>query len=178
LLPTGKAVDEIQGLPCTMIDNGMPCVILQASDLEITGRETREELEANEALKSRLEAIRMQCGPLMNLGDVTETTVPKLTMVSKPTDGGHLSTRTFIPHRCHEAIGVLGAVSVATAALLPRSPASELMTEPDGHTVRLEHPTGFFDAVVELDGNAVRRAGIVRTARPLMEGVAYPRGYP
>jgi 4-oxalomesaconate tautomerase len=118
----------------------------------------------------------------MNLGDVSDTTVPKLTMVAPPQHGGHLSTRTFTPHRCHQAIGVLGGVSVATAALLPGSPASEsLQTGEDANVITLEHPSGTFDAVVSLgvvgDNPTVTRSGIVRTARKLMDGEVFPRSY-
>ena len=109
LLPTGNAVDVIEGVGCTLIDNGMPCVIMRASDLGITGTESPAALEANTGLREKLEAIRLKAGPLMNLGDVREASVPKMTMVSAPLAGGAIATRTFIPHRCHDAIGVLGA---------------------------------------------------------------------
>ena len=180
LLPTGNRVDTVDGVEVTLVDNGMPVVVIRGADLGIGGNETPAELEADLGLRSRLEAIRLEAGPLMNLGDVAETTVPKLTMVSPPGRSGALSTRTFIPHRCHDAIGVLGAVSVATAALLPGSVASGLLA--DGHgtdgVVVLEHPTGTFEAAVSLrfDGDTpiAERSGIIRTARKLMDGVAYP----
>jgi len=124
LLPTGNVVDVIEGVEATLIDNGMPCVVMRAADLGISGDETPEELEANEGLRATLEAIRLKAGPMMNLGDVTAKSVPKMTMVSAPAHGGAISTRTFIPHRCHKTIGVLGAVSVATACLLEGSPAA------------------------------------------------------
>jgi 4-oxalomesaconate tautomerase len=116
----------------------------------------------------------------MGLGDVSTTTVPKLTLVAPPRSGGHICTRTFIPHRCHDAIGVLGAVSVATAALLDGSTAAPSLRRPEDDTVRIEHPTGFFDATVRLGdssdrGFSVDRAGIVRTARKLMDGTVFPR---
>ena len=173
--PTGNAVDVIDGVECTLVDNGMPVVVVRATDLGIAGDESCTELEANETLRAKLEAIRLQAGLLMNLGDVSETTVPKMTMVSAPKSDGHLMTRTFIPHRCHDAIGVLGAVSVATVALLPGSTAAGVVVEPGGDTVRLEHPTGFFDAVLEMNGTEVERAGIIRTARKLMDGAVFPR---
>src|SRR5690606_14699447 len=113
LLPTGNAVDVIEGIEATLIDNGMPCVVMRAADLGIAGTEAPAALEANAALRAKLEAIRLRAGPMMNLGDVRDSSVPKMTMVSAPTRGGAISTRTFIPHRCHDAIGVLGAVSVA-----------------------------------------------------------------
>ena len=126
LLPTGNACDTINNVEVTLIDNGMPVVVLCASDMGIDGTESREVLEQNQTLRARLEAIRLQAGPLMNLGDVTEKSVPKMSMVSAAQNGGAISTRTFIPHRCHASIGVLGAASVATACLLPGSPAHTL----------------------------------------------------
>jgi len=181
LLPTGGVVDEIAGVEATLIDNGMPVVVLRAADLGVSGYESCEVLEGNHELRDRLERIRLAAGPMMNLGDVDTATVPKLTLVSPPREGGAVSTRTFIPHRCHDAIGVLGAVSVATACLLPGSPAAAIARiAPGARVVRLEHPTGTFDATVRMDpedGTTVLGAGIIRTARKLMDGTIFPRSY-
>jgi len=172
LLPTGHAVDVIEGIDCTLIDNGMPCIIMRAADLGISGTETPEALEANTALRARLEAIRLKAGPLMNLGDVTKSSVPKLTMVSAPLSGGAISTRTFIPHRCHDAIGVLGAVSVATACLLPTGPAAELAVVPEGDEklISVEHPTGEMSVIATTRDGQVTNAAVLRTARKLFDG--------
>ena len=176
LLPTGNRLDVVDGLHVTAIDNGMPTVVIRADELGIAGDETPEALEANTALRERLEALRRKIGPAMGLGDVADLTVPKLTIVSAPRAGGALATRTFIPHRCHDAIGVLGAVSVATAALLAGTSAYDLAALPrPGQPVALEHPTGDFGVIVELDGETVTSAAVVRTARKLIDGVAYPR---
>ena len=175
LLPTGNVVDIVDGVEVTMIDNGMPCVVMRASDVGISGTESREELDAHSELKARLESIRLQCGPLMNLGDVTEKTVPKMTMVSDAKNGGAVSTRTFIPHRCHASIGVLGAVSVATACLLEGSPAHELAQIPEGETktMPIEHPIGETTIVAKMEGNEVASAAILRTANKLMDGKVF-----
>jgi 4-oxalomesaconate tautomerase len=177
LLPTGNAVDEIAGVAVTMIDNGMPCVILRAADMGITGAETPAELEANKALRTRLEAIRLKAGPLMGLGDVAAKSVPKMTMVSAAQAGGAIATRTFIPHRCHKSIGVLGAVSVATACLIEGTVAAGLAQIPAGTEKALvvEHPTGAMTVIghVEPDGT-VARAEVLRTARKLFDGVVFP----
>jgi 4-oxalomesaconate tautomerase len=181
LLPTGNIVDEVDGVDVTMIDNGMPVVVMRATDLGVRGDETPSELEANQELRRRLESIRLQAGPLMHLGDVADSSVPKLSLVAPPVGGGHITTRTFIPHRCHDAIGVLGAVSVATAVLLPGSPAAAVARLGDDRTtIVCEHPTGSFAAsvVAEIGEHGVvdvRRAGIVRTARKLMDGTVFPR---
>ena len=179
LLPTGRSVNDVAGVGVTLIDNGMPVVVLRASDVGVTGYESCEELEGNLDLLQKLEEIRLVAGPMMNLGDVSQATVPKLTLVSPPETGGAISTRTFIPHRCHQAIGVLGAVSVATACYLPGSTAAELARlEPGSERVRIEHPTGSFDATVRLGPGpepGVLGAGIIRTARKLMDGMVFPR---
>ena len=175
LLPTGNAVDEVEGTACTLIDNGMPCVILRARDVGAEGTETRAALDADEALKARLEAIRLAAGPRMNLGDVAEKSVPKMTLVAPPQAGGVIATRSFIPHRCHASIGVFAAVTVATACTLEGSPAAALATLPDGETFRVEHPSGAAEVRLERDADGrVLRAGTVRTARLLMEGTVFP----
>ena len=173
LLPTGRAFDTIDGLAVTMIDNGMPVVVMRAADLDVTGYEAPSELEANAALCGKLEAIRLKAGLLMNLGDVREKSVPKMTMVARPRAGGAIATRTFIPHRCHSAVGVLGAVSIATACLLPQSPAAALAETGSGQrrTLAVEHPTGEMTVIASLDSaGAVTSAGILRTARKLFDG--------
>jgi 4-oxalomesaconate tautomerase len=178
LLPTGNVIDVIEGTAVTCIDNGMPVVCLAASDFGLTGQETPAELEGNAELRRRVEAIRLAAGPLMNLGDVTDKTVPKMSLLSPPARGGTVSTRTFIPHRVHEAIGVFGAVSVATACVLPGSVAHEVAVIPaktDGSMdVEVEHPTGFFTVTIDVtldDGvPVVTRSALLRTARLLMRG--------
>ncbi len=180
LLPTGHARDRICGVDATLIDNGMPVVVLRAADFGKTGEETPEALEADPELKARVEAIRLAAGPLMNLGDVTRKTVPKMSLVAPARHGGAISTRTFIPHRVHEAIGVFGAVSVATACVTPGSVAAEV-SGLDGaagpRVLDIEHPTGFFSVAMEVAVEAgevtVRRAALLRTARLLMRGEAY-----
>jgi len=179
LLPTGNVSDTINGIEVTCIDNGMPVVLLKAADLGLTGSETPGELEANETLKQRVEAIRAKAGPMMALGSVGNKTVPKMCLVSAPVAGGAINTRTFIPHRVHEAIGVLGSVSVATACAIPGSVAQQVMVENLGcgeQVVEVEHPTGFFTVEMTLESTGgegrftVERAALLRTARLLMRG--------
>ena len=177
LLPTGNAIDEIDGVEVTCIDNGMPVVLLRAADLNIAGDERPAQLEANTQLADHVEHIRLKAGAMMNLGDVKKKTVPKMTLISPSKHGGALSTRSFIPHRVHEAIGVLGAVSVATAAALPGSVAAPLFTPPTAHgpmRLDIEHPTGFFTVDLDLESEGgefqVKRTALLRTARMLMRG--------
>ena len=176
LLPTGHAVDIVNDVPVTLIDNGMPCVVIKAQDVGITGYEDRETLDADEALKARIEAIRLAVGERMNLGDVSAKSVPKMMLVAPPRQGGSVTVRSFIPHRAHATIGVLGAVSVATACLLDGSPAAEVAVVPEGarKTLSVEHPTGEMSCVLDTDDNgAVVSAALLRTARKLMDGIVY-----
>ncbi|MGV9799631.1 4-oxalomesaconate tautomerase [Mycobacterium sp. NPDC003449] len=175
LLPTGQQADVIAGVPVTCVDNGMPTVVLRASDLGVRGDESPADLEADQRLRELLERIRLDAGKRMNLGDVTDLTVPKLTIVSPPRSGGIVATRTFIPHRVHASIGVLGAASVAVAAALPDSVAAGVAVPPAGPRMRIEHPTGALEVEVELDGERVSRTAIVRTARKLFDGHVFPR---
>jgi 4-oxalomesaconate tautomerase len=176
LLPTGRALDVVDGIEITCIDNGMPVVVLRAADLDITGYETPKELDANKELKARLESIRLQIGPKMNLGDVTKKVVPKMSLVAPARAGGNVCTRTFIPHDCHAAIGVLGAVSVATACIVPGSVTGGLATVPEGSIKQMsvEHPTGEFSVTLEVGGTreqpSVLKAGLLRTARLIFRG--------
>lgn len=176
LLPTGNTQDVVESVECTLIDNGMPVVILRASDFGLTGVEHREILDADEALKARLETIRLAAGPLMNLGDVRDKSVPKMTLLSLPQDGGTINTRSFIPHRCHASIGVFAAVSVATACTLPGSIAAEIAKLPEDERFLIEHPTGAAEVLVNRnDQGEVESIGTLRTARKLFDGRVFPR---
>jgi 4-oxalomesaconate tautomerase len=181
LLPTGNAVDLIEGYRVTCIDNGMPVVILDANDFGKSGYETPDELESDTGLKITIESIRLKAGILMNLGDVSKKTVPKMCLVAPAKNGGLICTRNFIPHRVHEAIGVLGAVSVATACIMTGSVASTVSNAthaPGSHSIDVEHPTGFFtvELTSETDANGnlkIVSSALLRTARKIMRGSVF-----
>jgi 4-oxalomesaconate tautomerase len=174
LLPTGNFTDILDGVECTLIDNGMPCVIIRASDFGITGQESRDQLELNTKVKSAIESIRLQAGSLMELGNVTQKSVPKMTLISEPFNGGSLNTRSFIPHRAHASIGVFAAITVATACTIPNTVAASIAQMPCNCIYKIEHPSGCTKVRLELDDNGViERTGIIRTARKLMEGTVY-----
>ncbi len=176
LLPTGNEKDNIDGIEVTCIDNGMPIAIIDAQSMGVSGQETPKELNENAPLRERLFKLRMTLGRMMNLGDVEQMAIPKMCLISKATRGGALSTRMFIPNQCHTAIGVLGAISVASACMLPNSVCSPLSHAVSEHSAELsiEHPSG--ELTVQLETNAtasgitINKAGVVRTARLLSRG--------
>ncbi|MDC0598328.1 4-oxalomesaconate tautomerase [Gammaproteobacteria bacterium] len=179
LFPTGNFVDEVNGIEVTLVDNGMPIVMIDARSLNLQGDESVEALEANTVLKEQLEAIRLQVGPMMNLGDVTNKTVPKMTIVSPAKNGGMINTRSFIPHRVHDAVGVLAAVSVATAANIPGAVGHDIANIPaeKNKLCKVEHPTGELSVEVVLDDDPAqlvpKHTSIMRTARLLFAGTAF-----
>ncbi len=181
LLPTGNPLDVVAGVEATLIDNGMPVVVMRATDLGKTGAESPAELESDKELRARVEAIRLEAGRRMNLGDVTRKTVPKMCLASAPRNGGAIATRNFIPHTVHKAIGVFGAVSVATACMVPGSVVANVAKiSGTGRSRRLdvEHPTGFFTVEMDVEADAesgvkIERSALLRTARKIMAGEAY-----
>ena len=175
LLPTGKVLDVIDNVEMTCIDNGMPLVMMRASDLNRTGYESVADMNADTELKTKLEDLRIKAGQLMGLGDVTSKTYPKMCLIAPPKDGGSIATRCFIPHVCHDAIGVLAAVTVGTACVLEGSITQGIANTPTGTTkkVSVEHPTGEFTVELETDPNNpqnVTKAALLRTARLIMRG--------
>jgi 4-oxalomesaconate tautomerase len=179
VLPTGNVTDVFGGITVTCVDNGMPVVVVAASSLGKTGYESIAELEGDEELNRRVQELRLEAGKAMGLGDVSGTTVPKISLVAPAAHGGTISTRTFIPVRVHESIGVLGGVSVGTAVMLPGAVGSDLATPPEGTRLSIEHPSGALQVEVQLDTSTtppgVLRSGVVRTARKLFDGTVFPR---
>ncbi|WP_295151306.1 4-oxalomesaconate tautomerase [Saccharopolyspora sp.] len=180
LLPTGNVRDtvEIPGLgpvDVTLIDNGQPLVIVEAARLGRTGYESPAEIDGDDDLKDEVEALRLVCGEAMGLGDVTDKNYPKMTLVAPPRHGGSVSTRSLIPRVAHQSIGVLAAVTAATACVLDGSVAHDVATGLVGTepTVSVEHPSGEFSVTLGLDSSdppRVVRSALLRTARLLMSG--------
>jgi 4-oxalomesaconate tautomerase len=181
LLPTGHVRDTVEGIDVTCVDNGMPVVLALAESFGLTGYETHEELAADAALLERIDGFRRKAAQLMGMGDVSTSSVPKTVLLAPPRDGGQVCTRSFIPVQPHTSIGVLGAVSVVTGMLLPGAVGHELTEQWPAATSRVdvEHPTGHLMVDVVVDGSVtpprVIRSGVVRTARKLFDGTAFPR---
>lgn len=173
LFPTGHPSDTLAGTQVTCVDNGMPVVVVRAADLGVDGTEEPAALEADESLCAAVEAVRLEAGAAMGLGDVTDATVPKVCLVSEARNGGTFNTRCFIPKRVHEAIGVFAAASAGVAWQVPGTVVADLPGDHTTRDVRVEHPTGHTDLMLEVEDGTVRLTGSVRTARKLMDGLAF-----
>lgn len=177
LFPTGQATDVIDGVPLTCIDMAMPLMIVHASHLGVTGNERPADLDADTQLRKRLEALRLKAGRAMGLGDVSNMVIPKPVLVSHPREGGTLQVRYFMPHSCHRALAITGAIGLATACVSPGTVVTDLLgaTAQELSLVRLEHPSGGIDVALSrsgADGKTIQ-ASVVRTARRLFSGFVY-----
>lgn len=178
LLPTGSVSDRIDGVRVTCVDNGMPSVLIAAADLGVRGTEEPGQLESDEDLQARLRSIRFGAAERMGMGDVSATTVPKLVLLSAPTAGGTISTRSFLPVRVHTSIGVLGAQTVAAGIAIDGAVGSDLADQPRaGDPYRIEHPTGHLDIRIDFvpGSTDIASSVVYRTARKLFDGTVYPR---
>lgn len=174
LFPTGRVREQVAGLEATLVDNGMPSVLVRAADLGVSGTEAPPDLE--ERLGDRVREIRAAALPLLGL-DETATSLPKIVLLSPPTGGGTIHTRSFLPVRVHQAVGVLGAASIAAACRQSGTIVDTIVNNPVGAQIRIEHPTGFLDLTVTTDttdGDRITGTAVVRTARMLMDGTVYP----
>ncbi len=179
LFPTGNPKDQIDGVDVSCVDVAMPMVIGRAEDFGITGTETREDLDANAALFAQIEAIRLQAGVLMGMGDVSKSVTPKFGLLAPPTQGGTATVRYFMPWKCHPTLAVTGSQCLAACLLAPGTVADGMIDAlPQAPaTITLEHPMGLMDVVVDYartnTGVDIRSAGLVRTARKLAQGSVF-----
>lgn len=169
LLPTGKAIQTIQGVDVSVVDYAMPIMLVRARDVGISGDEKPEMLDANTALFARLESMRLEAGQLMGLGDVSNSVVPKIALLSAAKNGGTIRSIYLTPKQTHRAHAVTGALCVAVATKTPGTLATEFAA--DGPLVIIEHPSGKIEIELQMspDGS-VARAGVMRTARRILEG--------
>jgi hypothetical protein len=176
MLPTGKPLDVIDGVEVSCVDIAMPIVLMRAEDFGKTGHETAVELDADKNTHARMEAIRRKAGMLMGMGDVSRNVVPKMALLAKPRNGGHIASRFFVPETCHKAHPVTGTVCIASACAIPGTIAAQIAPLPSAPQgmIRIEHPQGMI--VIDLDVDlanqqqALRRAALIRTARRIFEG--------
>ena len=171
-LPTRLVREFIQNTPVTLVDYAMPMVLLRAGDLGLSGDEAPDELEANLDLLTRLEAIRLEAGLRMGLGDVSGSVVPKLGLLSGARHGGTITSRYFMnSRRCHKGHAVTGALCIAAACRLSGSVAHDLASSDLSSLVNLEHPSGRIEIDLSFDASGqISRASLVRTARRIFEG--------
>ena len=179
-LPTGNPMDRIGGIDVTCMDVAMPMVIARAADFGLSGTESREELDDNRDFFAAMEAVRLEAGHAMGLGDCSQSVMPKfglLAPVANPADNpSQIEARYIMPWKTHPTMAVTGSQCMASCALTPGTVADGMMARPADIpcTVTLRHPMGAMDVLVDYelgaDGFRHHSAGLLRTARKLAEG--------
>jgi 4-oxalomesaconate tautomerase len=183
MLPSGRPLDIIDGIPVSCVDVSTPMVLLEASSIGKTGYEANRELDADQALLARLERLRLQAARLMGMGDVSGQVLPKLALLAPPRHGGNITSRYFVPWNCHAAHSVTGGVCIAAACFIPGSIAASVVRPglADEDWIAIEHPMGQLAIRVQLKSRTgdglpdISKVSVIRTARPLFEGVVYLR---
>lgn len=182
MFPTGARIDEIDGIAVSCMDVAMPMVIARAEAFGLTGQESAAELDENRAFFERFEAIRIEAGKRMGMGDVTRSVAPKFGLLAPAAQGGTVATRYFMPWTTHPSLAVTGSQCMASCLLCPGTVGERLATLPDSGPVplKLEHPMGVLDVVMDYrrdgDNFEMISAGLVRTARKLAAGEVFVPG--
>jgi 2-methylaconitate cis-trans-isomerase PrpF len=192
LLPTGNAVDRIDGIDVSCVDVAVPMVIIRAADLGKDVNEKIEALDADKELMARLRSLWVEAGLRMQLkkrggepmtaDDLANSeTIPKVCLVGPPAGNGNITARYFTPQAGHRSMAVSGGCCLAAAALVPGTVAAEVARNvaPLGPTfgevqIGVENPAGILDATIEARitaaGVEVTKAAYKRSAQILLEG--------
>jgi 2-methylaconitate cis-trans-isomerase PrpF len=188
LLPTGAVRDRliVEGMPVdvSIVDATHPYVFADAAAAGLAHDDPRtpEQLGADAALLARVEAIRaaasVRVGAAATVAEATASSpiVPRIVLVH-PDAEAELRVTAFSMGRAHRAVPMTAALCIGAAAQLGGSVVAELTGA--SAEIRIRHPRGLATVVVETGEGAdpIRSVGVVRTARRLMEGRAYPRDY-
>lgn len=170
LLPTGRPVDRIEGIDVTCIDAAMPVMLVRAADLGWSGGEAPSDF-TDSYFRARLEDLRIEAGRRMGFPNSAAMVIPKPVLIA-PASEATLNVRYFMPHDCHSALAVTGAVAIATACVTPGTIAAEMVGPlAPPVPITLAHPSG--QLVVRLEPGPVAR--VQRTARRIFEGHVFAR---
>lgn len=180
LFPTGNKKDFINGLPVSIVDAGNIMMLVKAKDLGLTGLEDADFFAKNKNPRELIEVTRLKAGLLAGMGDVSNSVLPKVGILSNPRVGGSIKSQYLTPHSLHPTHAVSGAVCIATACKAEGTVAADLaQVDKDAFSEKiiLEHPSGIIPVEIEVEGSGetftVNRAGTLRTARKLMDGFVY-----
>ena len=206
LFPTGNSIDMLHipslgPIPVTIMDAATPVVFVQAAQVGLMGTGI-DEIDANETIRSNLEAIRSHAAALIGLAPTpeeasrTSQAVPKVAVVApaqayRTTGGENIENsqidflaRIMSMGTLHRSYGVTGAICTVGAAMIEGTVVNEVLGPQisENPMLRLGHPGGVIEigAVLQKNGGMwiYREAVLGRTARRLMEGyVLVPKKY-
>ena len=192
LLPTGNAVDIIEGVEVSCVDVAVPMVIARASDFGRNVQDAIESFDSDKALMGKLRSVWTQAGLRMGLtkrnGEAmtadelaNSETIPKVCLVGPPKGDGNITARYFTPQAGHRSMAVSGGCCLAAAALIPGTVAAgeARNVAPLGPSfgevsIGVENPAGVLDAVIAARIEAghvhISKAAYKRSAQILLAG--------
>lgn len=175
LFPTGRPAEVIDGVEVTLIDAAMPMMHVRAQQIGLHGDEGREFFDSRQEFMRRIEAMRIEAARRMGFGDVRESVVPKVGILSQPAAGGSIRSRYLTPHDLHPAHAVTGGIAIAAAVVSEGTIAARLACLPaaDPAPVTIEHPSGMLEIRIDRSERIPTQAGVVRTARKIMAGEVF-----
>lgn len=203
LLPTGNAKDVIsvdgKDYEVSLVDAGNPLVFIHANSLGMSGTESPNEIEANKDLMATIEKIRGRATVIFGLVKTPEEAAikspyaPFFAIVSPPADYTSISgekvnaeevdivSRLLFMLRMHKTYPVTGTVCTGAAVRIPGSVAWEVLRKEakTKQSVNIGHPGGVISVEAEaevISGEVkLKRVGVYRTARRIMDGYVYVR---
>jgi len=175
IFPTGQHIDYINFVPVTCMDMATPVVIIPAEYLGKTGYESAQDLDADRELLARIESIRLQAGEAMGLGNVSNKVIPKPILISAPQHDGAINVRYFMPHSCHKALAITGAIAIASSCAINGTVTRQVTAGAHYGNITIEHPGGALDIYLTNEGDEPEtiRASVIRTARKIFAGDVY-----
>ncbi len=201
LLPTGRVVDSltVDGVgifDVSYINAGNPTIFLRASDLGLSAKELQPQVNGDEALLARIEAVRAAGAVAMGLAQTAEQATalrpgtPKIAWVASPgdyvaasgkavaADAVDVLVRIVSMGKLHHAITGTGAVAVGAAAAVPGSIVAQALRPgaAAGSEVRMGHTSGVLAVGAAAEhsperGWVISKVSLSRSARRLMDGV-------
>lgn len=181
-LPTGNPVDTLSlpdgsTIEASLVDVSNPGVFVRVSDLGILDPASLDpaRVEADDALKVRLEQIRRAGASMMGLDPQTQS-VPKIVLVfpsdiAQQSPGINIKSLALSMGQAHKAMPLTLALCLGAAARLPGTIPNQLAIGTDeGGAVVIGHPGGKLDVGTKIENGEVLSADLWRTARVLMKG--------
>lgn len=179
LFPTGNRMDVINGFEVSLVDAGNLMMLITAESLGLTGLEDAKFFREHSDVMEKIEKTRCMAGELIGMGDVSDSVLPKVGILSVPRASGNIKSQYLTPKSLHPTHAVSGAVCIGTACKAEGTVAGKVakVNKENFEKIIIEHPSGVIPVEIEVSGEGnnftVVKAGTLRTARKLMDGYVY-----
>ena len=197
LMPLGGTfeIDGFDDMRVSAVDIGNLMLIVERERFNVSPEAGPDDIDGNPALIEQLQAVRASAIRKLGMADANgniSDSIPLITLVGRPATypdyqnqtpilakDMDIWARSLFLGRLHKAFGIAESISMAAAAVLPGTIAFDA-TRPgslERGEVRIGHPSGVLSVSIALKPqettHQIGRAAVVRTARRIMEGVAF-----